>query len=153
MNTSLLADLVRRKRTCIEQLRDLAEKQMALIEQDQITALLDLLAHKQRVLVRLQQVEVAMRPFHARTPEADEWASAAERRQCADDLEACKRLLAELVAREKESEGALTRRRDAAQAALQGTHLAIQARNAYNTRPQTKLAQIDLSSGSPGKTS
>lgn len=146
MASEILAALIRRKRTCLEQLHQLGQKQRALIDQDQITALLDLLTIKQRMLFELRKVDVALRPFAQQSPQERQWNDPEQRRQCAADVAECERLLAEIVTRQKEDEATLVRRRDEVSNALQGLHVASQARSAYESKPVALVNRLDLSS-------
>ncbi len=62
-NTDVLAELIRRKCACLAGLRDLGRRQLALIGDGDISALLDVLAVKQRSLLSLQQIEASLGPF------------------------------------------------------------------------------------------
>ena len=76
--------------------------------------MLDVLAAKQRVLNDLQRVERALDPFRDQDPESRVWRNAEARADCARLLDECERLLQETVEQERQSEAALTVRRDEA---------------------------------------
>ncbi len=145
LETDILFDLVCSKRACLEQLCRMGLNQIDLIESDRMTALLDLLAHKQQTLAELQQIERALDPFRGQAPEARQWRSDEARRRCADALRACETLLAEIIDRERAGEQALIARRDRAAAQLQQMHRAGQARASY-TSPNPGAGQLDLCS-------
>ncbi len=142
--TDMLAELIGNKHTCLVQLRDMGQRQIELIESGDMTALLDLLAAKQRVLIRLQQVERAMDPFREQDPEQRAWRTPQDRQQSAARLQECESLLSQIVEQEKQGESALIRRRDDAAVKLQGAHHAGQARGAYTSETRTKTNQLDL---------
>ena len=146
-DTKQLAGLVQRKQECLGRLLALGRKQMELIQQDQISGLLDLLVVKQRALAELQQVERAMDPHRQESPENRRWAVPEDRQRCAQRLEQCEQTLREIVALETRSQDELTRRRDAAADQLQGMHMAGVARAAYQTEPLLVNTRLDLSSG------
>ncbi len=146
LETDILFDLVCSKRTCLEQLRAMGLRQMELVESDRMTALLDLLAHKQQTLLELQQIERELNPFRDQAPEARRWRSEEARRRCADALQACETLLTEIIDRERASEQALVHRRDHAAAQLQGMHRAGQARASYTSPQAGTVSQLDLCS-------
>jgi len=143
-DTELLSDLVRRKRSCLAQLRDMGERQLELVRYGNITQLLELLGVKQQVLVSLQQVERQMDRFRGEDPQNRRWDSPQKRQECAASLAECERLLAQIVVQEKQSEQELVRRRDEAAARLAGVHSAGQARNAYLGQPQPGVRQLNL---------
>lgn len=142
--TDILKDLIRVKRECLLQLREMGRKQLALIEEGNMTSLMDILAAKQRPLVTLQRIERTLDPFRNQDPEKRVWRSADDRAQCAEHLQQCENLLAEIVSQEKCCEVALIQRRDEAAARLQGAHLAGYARHAYLPEADTRLSQLDL---------
>jgi hypothetical protein len=142
--TDILKDLVRVKRECLLQLRDMGRKQLALIDDGNMTSLMDVLAAKQRPLVTLQRIERALDPFRRQDPERRAWRSAGDRALCAEQLKQCETLLAEIVSQEKCCEVALIRRRDEAAAQLQGAHLAGHARHAYLPLDDAPMSNLDL---------
>ena len=142
--TYVLAELICTKRACLVQLRDMGRRQLELIEEENMTALLDLLATKQRSLLRLQQIERALDPFRGQDPDRRRWRTHELRSRSAEQLQQCEGLLGEIVSQEKVSEGALIRRRDEVAARLQGAHLADQARGAYAGGPRGAGNQLDL---------
>ena len=142
--TDVLAGLIRTKHACLGELRDMGRRQLELIDRDDMTALLDLLAVKQRSLLKLQQIERALDPFRGQAPETRRWRSTEDRDRCAEQIRQCETLLAEIISQEKCGESTLTRRRDDAATRLQGAHLAGQARTAYTAGPAGKPNQLDL---------
>ena len=142
--TDALAELIRSKRACLVELREMGRRQLELIRRGDMTALLDVLAAKQRWLMKLQQIERALDPFRDQDPDRRRWRTPEDRSLCAEQLQECESLLSEIVRQEKCSEGALTRRRDEAAARLQEAHLAGQARGAYTAEPQSQMNQLDL---------
>ena len=99
--TDILADLIRAKRECLLQLRDLGRKQWEFIDQGNMTALLDLLAVKQKSIIRLQRIEKTLDPFRRQDPEQRTWSAPEARAACAEQLEQCDVLLAEIIKNEK----------------------------------------------------
>lgn len=148
LETDLLAELIRSKRECLVQLRDLGRRQLELIEAGEMAALLDLLAVKQRALMKLQQVESRLDPFRGQDPDERLWRTPELRQQCSQQLGQCETLLGEIVGREKVAEGLLVRRRDEAARRLQGAHHAGRARQAYAATPPGEPSQLDLLSDS-----
>jgi len=146
--TDILADLIRAKQTCLTQVRDMGRRQLELIDNDDMTTLLDLLAAKQRAIVQLQRIERALDPFRGQDPQQRRWRSPQDRQACAEQMQQCETLLREIIGQEKQSEGALIRRRDEAALRLRGVHLAGQARGAYTAQPQGTVRQLDLLSES-----
>jgi hypothetical protein len=145
--TDVLANLIRHKRLCLEHLRAVGEKQLALVRAGSMTELLDLLAAKQPLLLRLQAVERELDPFRSQDPDARRWRTPDARQRCAAELAQCEALLAQIVRREKESERELVRRRDETAAQLETINSAGHARQAYLASYRESLSQLDLASG------
>jgi hypothetical protein len=143
--TDILADLIRAKRECLLQVRDFGRKQLELIDKGNMTALLDLLAVKQKSITQLQRIEKTLDPFRRQDPDERAWAAPEARAACAEMVEQCDILLAEVIKNEKYCEAALTRRRDEVANQLQGAHLAGCARQAYMGGPEMPFSQLDLS--------
>lgn len=148
LETDKLAGLMRRKRDYLLSLRDMGKRQMEFVADGEMARLLDVLATKQRVLNDLQRVERALDPYRDQDPEARRWRSAAARAECAQLLDECQSLLKETVEQERQSEAALTVRRDEAAVRLHGAHAAGRARGAYTHQGPTSISQLDLSSES-----
>jgi hypothetical protein len=147
LETDILADLIRAKRDCLLQVRDMGRKQIELIEKGEMTALLDLLSYKQRSISQLQRIEKTLDPFRGQDPERRVWSSPEHRGACAELVEQCDLLLAEVIKNEKYCESALVRRREETANQLQGAHLAGYARTAYGGGPETVMHSLDLSTG------
>ena len=145
IETDILADLIRAKRECLLQVRDLGRKQMELIEKGEMTALLDLLSVKQKSIMQLQRIEKTLDPFRRQDPEQRAWSAPEARAACAEQVEQCDILLAEVIKNEKYCETALIRRREEAANQLQGAHLAGCARQAYLSGPDLPMHNLDLS--------
>jgi hypothetical protein len=142
--TEILADLIRAKRTCLLQLRDLTRRQIELIEGGDIAGLLNLLAAKQRTILQLQRIERALDPYRGQDPEQRTWKSAEDRQNCSKQIQQCEALLSEIIGQEKCGESALVRRRDEAAGRLREVHLAGKARGAYASPPRDVVNQVNL---------
>jgi len=142
--TDLLGDLIRRKRSCLAQLRHMGTKQLELVRAGNINDLLELLATKQHVLIQVQQFERQLDRFRGEDPQKRRWRTPEARQACAADLAECERLLARIMAQEKQSEQELVQRRDEAAARLAGVHSAGEARSAYTAQPQPAAGRLNL---------
>jgi len=149
LETDILAQLICAKHQCLLQLRELGRRQLDLIEATDMTGLLEVLSTKQHTISQLQRIEKALNPFRDQDPDSRQWNSDETRARCAEQLQQCETLFAEIVSQEKCSEGELIRRRDEAATRLQGAHLAGQVRGAYTPQPSPHLHQLDLQSQSP----
>jgi hypothetical protein len=134
LSTSLLADVIRRKRDVLVQLCDVGRRQKEIVDGGETGALLQLLAAKQKMIAVLQQVERELAPFHAEDPEVRVWAKAEERARCAQQADECNRLLEEIVALERHSADRMAVRRNDVAAQLRQVFAAGQARDAYEAQ-------------------
>jgi hypothetical protein len=146
LETDVLAELIRKKRDRLLDLREMGKRQMELVCDGEMARLLDVLAAKQRVLNDLQRVERDLDPFRGQDPEQRRWRNAKSRAECAKMLDECQQLLRETVEQERQSEAALTVRRDEAAVKLEGAHMAGRARGAYINQGGTTISQLDLTS-------
>ena len=147
-DTRQLADLINQRHDCLVALRDVGERQLALIDSGDMTALLKVLSTKQHLIGLLQTLEQQLKPYRDEDPELRTWATREARQHCAARAAECEQMLAEIVAQEQQGESQLTKRRDAAATQLQGVHSAHQARAAYAQQPGARRVRLDLTSDS-----
>lgn len=145
-STAQLIDLAGRKHECLRRLYELAQRQHALIDAGEMTALLNVLAEKQRVIGDLQLCEQGLDAFRADDPARRVWSSEAERLRCANLVERSAGLLEEVLACEKLCEETLRRRRDETAEQLTTVQTAGFARHAYAETPYDGPSMLDLSS-------
>jgi len=143
--TDLLLELVGLKQKCLEQLRVLGGRQLELIEIQDMTQLLHVLAAKHHLLAELQQLERRLDPFRGQDPRARRWRTQELHERCARLIAASEQLFREVLEQERVAETSLRRHRDEAAARLHGAQLASHARGAY--LPQTPHSgRLDVSS-------
>jgi hypothetical protein len=131
LSTNTLADLMAKRRKCLTQLRDLGFKQALLVASGEMSDLLRLVAAKQQLIVALQSLERQLAPFHDQRPESRVWASPAARAACADDAEACRQLIGEVMAMEQDGERQMAKRRDDVAGQLRTATSGGRVREAY----------------------
>jgi hypothetical protein len=144
LETSLLAELIARKRDCLLQLRDLGPRQLALVREGSMTTLLDVLSAKQRLLWELQKLERQIDPFRGQDPADRRWPTPEARQQTAGRLAECEALLAQIVRQDQQSEEELIRRRQQTAIQLRGVHAAHRARGAYLAPACDAAGRLDL---------
>jgi hypothetical protein len=142
--TDLLMQLVQARHACLVQLRDFGRRQMDLINQGNVTGLLDLLTMKQKPLNDIQRIEKALDPYRTQDPAKRPWPSAGERAACAQLVAECDAMLKEIVAQEKLCEETMVEKRDATAAELQRLRSAGQAHGAYMAPVRSDFSQVDL---------
>ncbi len=146
IETDILTELIQQKLQLFEKLHQLVRKQSALIEANDLTQLMKLLAGKQNILIQLHSLERQLNPFRAQDPEARVWRSVEDRDRCAATSARCEQLRGEIVRAEQTSESRLMIRRDEAATRLQGMHQASQVRHAYSQPTESSPPQLDISS-------
>ena len=146
LETDQLAELIDRKHTCLTELREIGRRQLQLVRGGEMTALLDVLAAKQRLLERLQSVERELDPFRSQSPQSRKWRTELHRQRCSKQIDVCEALLSEIIQQEKLGESELVRRRDAAATRLDGAHRAGRARGAYMATETQEAGRLDLAS-------
>ncbi|MBC8354129.1 MAG: hypothetical protein H8E66_19225 [Planctomycetes bacterium] len=145
METELLASLIDKKYAILSSLRQLARAQGKIVQDGDMTRLMKLLATKQNLLTQLQHIERQLDPFRSQDPDSRKWRSPERRQQTRDMATRCESLLSEIMLVEKQCEGELVVRRDAAATRLQGIHSVTQATDAYLSNGPAH-SQLDLSS-------
>jgi hypothetical protein len=130
-STERLADIIRRKHEVLVQLCATGRQQQVFVERGETTALLQLLAAKQKLIEVLQHIESDLEPFQVEDPDSRVWPSPNERARCAQQADDCNRLLQEIVDLEQRSADRMAVRRNEVAAQLQKAYAATQARDAY----------------------
>lgn len=129
--TEKLADLIGKRHACLQQLRDVGEKQSELIAAGDMGALLRLLSAKNQLLAVLQAIEKELAPYHDQDPESRLWPTPSHRIRCADQAAQCRTLLEEVMQLERNNEQRMTVRRDEVASQLQQANAASRASGAY----------------------
>jgi hypothetical protein len=132
--TTRLAELIAKRRRCLEQLLELGKRQADLIAVGNMADLMRLLATKQQLIAAVQTLEKELAPYHEDDPDRRSWASAQERARCAADAEHCRRLIKEVMTLEQAGERQMTMRRDDAATQLRTVHAAGRVRTAYESQ-------------------
>lgn len=130
-DTDLLLDLIGQRQHCLEQLRTLGSRQLELIDAQDMTQLLHVLAAKHNVLAQLQQLERRLDPFRGQEPRTRRWRTPELHERCARSIAVSDELLRDVLEQERVAEVNLRRHRDEAAARLHGAQLASHARGAY----------------------
>lgn len=131
LTTTRLAELIAKRRRCLEQLLDLGRRQADLIAVGNMADLMRLLAAKQQLILALQAIERDLAPYHDEDPDSRTWPSADERARCATDADRCRQLIQEVMALEQAGERQLVLRRDEAAGQLRTAHAGGRIRAAY----------------------
>ncbi len=131
LNTDQLAELIQIKRRILEQIRELTRRQPEIIEQSDLTQLMNILSVKGRLMNELQRTERLLDPFRSQDPDKRAWRTQADRDACREESKTCDLLLKEIMLVEKQCETELSNHRDQIQHRLHAAHDASQANQAY----------------------
>lgn len=138
-STEQLAALIARKHDVLAQLRAVGAKQTDLVSSGEIAALLKLLATKQSLITRLQEIERELKPHYASDPEKRVWRSPEERARCAKQADDCNVLLEEVVRLEKLGAEKMDQRKNEVAQQLQQAHAAAHVRSAYQAQRRSTV--------------
>jgi hypothetical protein len=133
-STEQLAALIAQKHEVLVQLRAVGVRQTGLVASGEVAALLKLLAAKQHLITRLQELERELKPFYAGDPDKRVWRSPDDRARCAKQANDCNALLEEIVQLEKLGADKMNERKNEVAQQLQQVHAATHVRNAYQAQ-------------------
>jgi hypothetical protein len=133
-STEKLVTLITMKHDVLVQLRSIGVRQTGLVDDGDISSLLKLLASKQQLIGRLQQLERELKPYYATDPEQRVWRSPEERARCANQANECNAILEDVVRMEKLGAERMMERKNEVAQQLQQVHVAAHVRNAYQAQ-------------------
>ena len=133
-STEQLAALIAQKHEVLVQLRAVGVRQTDLVAGGEVAALLKLLAAKQHLITRLQELEGELKPYYAGDPDKRVWRSPDERVRCAKQAGECNALLEEIVRFEKLGAEKMNERKNEVAQQLNQVHAAAHVRNAYQAQ-------------------
>lgn len=133
-STKQLAALIAQKHEVLVQLRAVGVRQTGLVASGEVAALLKLLAAKQHLITRLQELELELKPYYAGDPDKRVWRSPDERARCAKQASDCNALLEEIVQLEKLGADKMNERKNEVAQQLQQVHAATHVRGAYQAQ-------------------
>lgn len=144
--TKNLVRLIQLKRELLGRIYELVQRQHRCVEKQEISRIMPVLSAKQQLIDHLQQVERELDPYRNDDPEARLWERPQDRQACADQAAENKKILAQILALEKNCEEELVAQRASTVEQLHANRTAREALQAY--RPQVSGAggRLDLSS-------
>jgi hypothetical protein len=126
--------LINQKHEVLVRLRAVGVRQTGLVASGEVAALLKLLAAKQHLITRLQELERELKPFYAGDPDKRVWRSPDDRARCAKQADDCNVLLEEIVQLEKLGADKMNERKNEVAQQLNQVHAASHVRNAYQAQ-------------------
>ena len=146
-----LFQLVGQKLERLEQLHACSANQMQYVDADDMGAILEILAAKQRLLIEIEGIDRQIAQYHVDDPEDRVWPSQEMREQCRERISQCDRLVRETLECDRLAEQRLTENRDAAKQLLQQFTDTAHVQGVYRQHKvhaaTSGSARLDLGSG------
>jgi hypothetical protein len=139
-----LLDILQVQYTILRQVAVLTQEQAVLIAEDRITALLDLLTDKQRLLGELSAVQADLAPFLHIPPEARRWPDSQSHQIAKYLADQCNEMLATITMQEIADQDALQESRTRLQHQMETFHQASAAHRAYDSIDAVPHQSLDL---------
>ena len=114
-----LFQLMGQKLERLEQLHICSGNQMQYIDAEDMGAILEILAAKQRLLIEIEGIDRQIAQYHVDDPEDRVWPSPEMREQCRERISRCDRLVRETLEHDKLAEQCLTEKMNTAKQQLQ----------------------------------
>jgi flagellar biosynthesis/type III secretory pathway chaperone len=146
MDTDQLSRLIDARLAVLRKLLEFAERQIAAIDDSDLSTLLRLLAGKQQLVEQLQQLDRALLPYQQQDPETRRWPSPEHRTSCQQQARRCEAVLQEILRVEQQAEAIMQQQRIATAQRLDSLQHAGHAQRAYVATPAAATSRLDLSS-------
>lgn len=134
------------KQRILQVIEELVKHQLKCIEDDNIDGLLDILAHKQGLILQLRDVDGAIQRLRGKTVGEAGDSRHAEHPLYRDIIEQCRTLLKTIIEAEQKCEAQLKLRRDAVLRELAQLRDVADAHSAYVNNEVSSGYRLDLSS-------
>jgi hypothetical protein len=142
MSTAKLAALIDSRLAVLTQLLALSRQQARVIDAEDLSALLTVLAGKQQLVNQLQLLDRQLAPYQQQAPESRQWASTAERTRCQQQAAKCEAALLEIISAEQQAEHQMTQRRDAVAQRLAAINQTSHAARGYLPAVPSAVSQF-----------
>ncbi len=146
-----LYQLVQQKLERLEQLHSCSGNQMRYVETDNMGAVLEILAAKQRLLIEIEGFDRQIAGYHVDDPEERVWPTPDMRERCREMIARCDRLVRETLEFDRAAEQSLIVKKEEARKQLRQFTGTTQVQGAYRQQ-KSHIAmpahvRIDLGSG------
>jgi len=146
-----LFQLVGQKLERLEQLHALSGNQSQYVETEDMGAILEILAAKQRLLIAIEGIDQRIADYHVDDPEERVWPTQEMRTQCREKISQCDRLVRETLEFDRIATERLTEKKSDAKQQLRQLSDLTHVQGAYRqhkTRPgMTTRPSVDLGAG------
>ena len=146
-----LYQLIEQKLKLLEQLNTCSGNQMQYVDAENLEALLEILAAKQRMLLEIEGIDRQITGYHVDNPDDRVWPSREMRSRCREMVSQCDRLVREALANDQLAEQQLMYKKNAVKQQLMQVSDKIRVQGAYRQQKQqpdkSAHCHIDLGSG------
>tara|TARA_R110002049_G_scaffold2750_8_gene22124 strand:- start:27844 stop:28293 length:450 start_codon:yes stop_codon:yes gene_type:complete len=148
MNAERLVNLVSQRKTVLDELLEISQRQVTAVQQGRMNELMSLLAEKQAPLAKLREYSACLAEAAPDDPATRVWDRPEQRAQCQAEHARCEEMLRTLMEMEAQCEQTLSQSRESLQKQLEQTQTAQQAVTGYAEAEQanTSGGRLDLSS-------
>ena len=146
-----LYQLIEQKLKLLERLSVCSGNQMQYVDTENLEALLEVLAAKQRFLFEIEGIDQQITGYHVDDPDDRVWPSQEMRNRCREMVSQCDRLVREVLANDQLAEQQLILKKNVVKQQLLQVSDKIRVQGAYRQQKQQPLkpahCHIDLGSG------
>jgi uncharacterized short protein YbdD (DUF466 family) len=129
--------LIREKREWLIRVHEFSQRQLQYVGEENLGALLELLAAKQRLLIEIESVDKQLTQYRAEDPEQRVWSSPEMRQQCRETVMQCDKLIREILETDEFAERQLTEKKEAAGRQLKQLDHSMRVQNAYRQQKRS----------------
>ena len=127
-----LPELIRTKEALLERLLSVSERQLKFVQEGDVSTLLQLLGHKQKLFDECMRIESRLEPYRSVPPEKRRWKSEAERLETAAAINRSADLHAEIIRLDEQSTQMMSEQRSAVETQLRRIQQGSRLHAAYS---------------------
>ena len=145
LSTHLLQSAIERKLHLLRTIKHMTLRQMSLIQEQDVDALLVLLNQKNEAMRSLAEVQAKLLPFQNDGADSRTWDNPNDKATAKSNLQECNRLIAELMEMENHSINNLSRDQRIVATQLKQVHSSLSVDRAYSDASVDADSQLSLS--------
>ncbi|MDR1491586.1 MAG: hypothetical protein LBT05_02515 [Planctomycetaceae bacterium] len=136
-DTEQFFQLIQKKRERLICIRELSQRQLQYVGEENLGALLELLAAKQRLLIEIEGVDKHLAKYREDDPEKRVWSSPEMRQQCRETAAQCDILIRKILEIDGLAGRQLTEKKEAAGRSLKQLDNSARVQNAYRQQKKS----------------
>lgn len=137
-NKMSFSELIRSEEELLERLLSASQRQLKLVDEGQVTLLIQHLGLRQHLWNEFEQLELQLAPYRGIPPEKRVWNNAEERQKTEAAVNRCKDLMEQILANDQQSLSATATQKDEVEAQLRRVRRATTVAPAYLKQSQLK---------------